>query len=493
MKKLVLMVFCVTAVMISCKNSGQTTAGEDRDSLSADSLVAEMNDTTPMPMFLYYMSPDYMQIVYWTGLDEPDKAEYDRQDMTEYYEGNHQNWALQDGARRRAAGYTKLFVGSDKYVPVRYVGEVLKNPDGEDMYGGELHSRSCIPSPGLKYELVNVSDTLRDHHYGEMFVIAHDEYLKTRKPLKTEQLSTYDKVKPFASNVVQLLENQYGMKTERSQQSVRIGDRYVYGVVQFKPEGSRVIALEVVVDGDKVYSYPMEGNCEEGDMNSVWNVDDGGEYFSSAVCAAFEGPDGLEICFEHRAPESCTVGLFLLRDGKLLRDEYEVYHQMIDEQTPLWKKDLATMQKLYLENDPHENKGYKLTKYRWIDVDYDFNEEIWLRDADDKHGALFTVKNGDIQLVGVETDRLHMSFLRNKNGKGYVRISGSAGGPSMYTQVFEISNSRLVHTFTSLEVYGEIDECTFDGKPLSKEKGQEYISSLPPANEPYIYWMNVDD
>ena len=84
MKKLVLMVFCVTAVMISCKNSGQTTAGEDRDSLSADSLVAEMNDTTPMPMSLYYMSPDYMQIVYWTGLDEPDKAEYDRQDMTEY-------------------------------------------------------------------------------------------------------------------------------------------------------------------------------------------------------------------------------------------------------------------------------------------------------------------------------------------------------------------------------------------------------------------------
>ena len=493
MKKLVLMVFCVTAVMISCKNSGQTTAGEDSDSLSADSLVAEMNDTTPMPMFLYYISPDYMQIVYWTGLVEPDKAEYEQQEMAEYYESNHQNWALQDGVRRRAAGYTKLFLESDKWVPVKFIGEVLKNPDGEDMYSGELHSRSCIPSPGLKYALVNEADSLRDHPYGQMFVIAHDEYLNTRKALKMEQLSTYDKVKPFGDNVIQPLERQYGMNVERSEQSIRIGDRYVYGVVQFKPKGERVIALEVVTDGDKVYSYPMEGTCDDSDMNSVWNVDDGGEYSSSSIGAAFEGPEGLELCFEHRAPESCTVGLFLLRDGKLLRDEYEVYHQMIDEQTPLWKNDLATMRKLYLENDPHENKNYNLTKYRWIDIDNDYNEEIWMRDADDKHGAVFTIKNGDVQLVGVETDRLHTSFLRHTKGKGYVRISGSAGGPSIYTQVFEIRNSRLERTFTALEVYGEIDECTFDGKPVSKEKGQEYLSSLPPANDLYLYWMNVDE
>ena len=123
----------------------------------------------------------------------------------------------------------------------------------------------------------------------------------------------------------------------------------------------------------------------------------------------------------------------------------------------------------------------------------DFNEELWMRDDDNLHGALFTIEEGKIGLVGVETDKLHLTFLRQTNGKGYVRISGSAGGPAVYTQVFELRNSRVERTFTALEVYGELDECTLDGKPWGKEKGRAYLSSLPPANDPYIYWRNTEE
>ena len=479
--------------MAGCTNKGQTAGGADSDSLAADSFSVEVRDTAPKPMFLYYFNPDHMQVVYWTDAKEPDRAWYEKNDMLEYYDQARQTWEQFEAYRRNAAGYTQMFVGDGKRVAIRCIGELLKNPDGEEIFPGELHTRPTIPSPGMKYALVNLNDTPHNEYFAQFYIIVHEAYMKTRKSLATKFVSQYGKEKPLPKAVISQLEEQYGMKTERSELTYTIGDRYTYGVLQFKPKDKKVFALEVVTDGDKVYSYPVEGHYDESEAYSTWNVDDDGVYASSGIDAAFEGPDGLEFTYEHRAPESATVGLFLLRDGKLVREEYECYHQMIDEQTPLWKKDIATLRKLYLEEDPHENKNYKLTKYRWIDVDGDFNEELWMRDDDNLHGALFTIKEGKIGLVGVETDKLHLTFLRQTNGKGYARISGSAGGPAVYTQVFELKNSRVERTFTALEVYGELDECTLDGKPWGKEKGRAYLSSLPPATDPYIYWRNTEE
>ena len=482
--------------MVGCTNKGQTAGGADSDSLAADSLdslVAEVRDTTPKPMFLYYFDPDHMQVVYWTEAQEPDRAWYEKNDMLEYYDQARQTWEQFDAYRRNAAGYTHMLVGNGKSVAIRCIGELLKNPDGEDMYPGELHTRTTIPSPGMRYAIVNPNDTPHNEYFAQFYIIVHEAYMKSRKQLTTKLVSQYGKVKPLPKTVVSQLEEQYGMKTERSELTYTIGDRYTYGVLQFKPKNKKVFALEVVTDGDKVYSYPVEGHYDESDGSSTWNVDDGGEYASSGIDAAFEGPEGLEFTFEHRAPESATVGMFLLRDGKLLREEYECYHQMVDESRPLWKKDIATLRKLYLEEDPHENKNYKLTKYRWIDIDDDMNEELWMRDADDKHGALFTMKDDDIRLIGVETDRLHASFMQTRNGSGYLRIAGSAGGPATFTQIFEIRRSQPAHRFTALEVYGEIDEATFDGKPFDKERAKSYLQALPQSRDPYIYWADIQE
>ena len=90
-------VVCAVAVMVGCTNKGQTAGGADSDSLAVDDLdspVAEVCDTTPKPMFLYYFDPDHMQVVYWTGVQEPDRAWYEKNDMLQYYDEALRRWML---------------------------------------------------------------------------------------------------------------------------------------------------------------------------------------------------------------------------------------------------------------------------------------------------------------------------------------------------------------------------------------------------------------
>ena len=55
MKKLMIVAICAVAVMMSCKNKGQSAVSEgaDSDTVFVDSVLAEMPDTAPRPMSLY--------------------------------------------------------------------------------------------------------------------------------------------------------------------------------------------------------------------------------------------------------------------------------------------------------------------------------------------------------------------------------------------------------------------------------------------------------
>ena len=103
MKKLMLVAICAMAVMISCKNKGQTAPADSNDSLNAviDSIIEE-NDTTPLPMFLVGNDSKYMQMLYWTDIEEPKKGD----DDDDYFEASHKRWELQEMFRRNAALYT---------------------------------------------------------------------------------------------------------------------------------------------------------------------------------------------------------------------------------------------------------------------------------------------------------------------------------------------------------------------------------------------------
>ena len=290
----------------------------------------------PKPMFLYYFNPTSMQMVYWTEHKEPVKTE----DNAEYFDGMHRDWALQNEARVNAAGYTKMLLNNGRLVNIKYKDELLKKPNGEEMYPGELHSRPSIPSPGLRYALVNKKDApRREYEYGELFVILHKDYLSKHQQLKVTSIQGE---KPLPQTVVKQMEQKYGMKATRSVAACKIGNRYTFGCIQFegeytnvpeneKTDNKRALAVEVLIDGSKVYSLEVLGYFDNG--YCTWNADDGGEYSPTYICAAFSGSNGLELCFEHDAPESRTVGMIHLKpnDTKLSKTTYAVYHAMIDE------------------------------------------------------------------------------------------------------------------------------------------------------------------
>ena len=103
--------------------------------LTAGSAPDKKGGTTLPPMFLLGTNNGMMQMVYWCDLEEPQLDE----DYADYYEEIHQAWALQDQFRRNASKYTKLIVDGTETRDVKYVDEILLNPDGEKLFPGELH------------------------------------------------------------------------------------------------------------------------------------------------------------------------------------------------------------------------------------------------------------------------------------------------------------------------------------------------------------------
>lgn len=457
----------------------------------------DKNDgATLPPMFLLGTNNGMMQMVYWCDLEEPQYNE----DYADYYEEAHQAWAMQEQFRRNASKYTKLIVDGNKTLDVKYVDEILLNPDGEKIFPGELHGMPKIPSAGARFTLKGEPKTNMDEVGGN--VVVTDSYLASYKPLNIQPASTDEEV-PLPAAVIKKMEEKYGMKAELSKKTYIIGDRYTYGVMQFEgeyknsarkkhnPNEMSALALEIIIDGDKIYSYPVEG-WYDPEFGCTWNADDGGEYYPSNIAAAFEGPQGVELCFLHWAPESATTGILTLNNGKLDRQEYAVYHSLIDEQIPVWKKDIEEMKKLYIAEDPGENENVNLTKWAHVFIDY-MGEQIWISDEAEENGAFFSREGDKFELIGTVRGNFKPSFPKSRDGNCYLVISGPAGGPSYYTEIFKFQNGTVIERFNGLEVYGELDGCALNGKEISVEQGKAYMQAVPEAEEPFIYWNEISD
>ena len=461
---------------------------------SKDNMRKASEETTPPPMFLMGTCDGMMQMVYWAEKEEPKVNE----DNAEFFDEMHQEWALQEKLRRNAKQYTKLIVDRGKTIGVKYVDEIWLNPDGKPMYLGELHSRHEIPSPGARYALADGSP-LPEDILG--FVVVTDSYLASHRPLAIKPASEGD-IMPLPESVTKQMEQKYGMTVAGSVMTSIIGDRYTYGVLQFEgeykhpkkiidPEYKAALALEIIIDGDIIYSYPVEGYYfpEEGPM---WHVDDGGEYYPGQLAAAFEGPQGPEFYFVHWAPESATTGRLLIRDGQLDCQNYTVYHSLIDEEIPVWNKDIEEMKRLYLAEDPNENEDVKLTKWAHVYIDYD-GEQIWISDETEENGAFFTREDGELKLIGVTRPNLSPSFPQSKNGNHYLMLSGPAGGPSYYYEIYTLSDGHVVERFNTLTVYGEIDSGSLNGEEISPEEAKAYLNAIPDATEHYVGWHEIDN
>ncbi len=467
-------------------------------SLTANGAPSKKGEATLPPMFLLGTNNNMMQMVYWCNLKEPQPDE----DFADEFDAWHQEWALQDLFRHNASKYTKLIVDNTKTLDVKYVDEILLNPDGEEIYTAELHGRPEIPSAGARYAIPSHPKLNGDDLPGT--IIVTDDYLATHKPLtiKPIEVGEDESEKLLPPAVLTPMEEKYGMTVSDATQSCIIGDRYLYGVLQFDgvyrnaktkrdPGQLSSLALEIIVDGDKIYDFPVEGYYDL-DFGPTWNADDGGTYFPGDIMAAFEGPQGLELCYMHRAPESATTGIMTINNGELKLQRFGVYHVLFDENMPVWKKDIEEMKKLYVAEDPGENESVKLTKWAHVFIDYD-GEQIWISDEAEENGAFFNRKDGKFELIGTVRGNFKPSFPESRNGNHYLVISGPAGGPSYYTEIFKLSNGKVVERFNGLEVYGELDDCALNGKQISAEQGKAYMKAVPEAIEPYIFWTEIND
>ena len=465
-------------------------------SMTGGSGSDKKDGSTLPPMFLLGTNNGMMQMVYWCDFEEPQLDE----EYPEYFEEAHRAWAIQEQFRRNASKYTKLIVDGTKTLDVKYVDEILLNPDGEKIFPGELHGNPKIPSAGARFTLQGEPKMNMDEVSGN--VVVTDSYLASHKPLKVVS-ATIDEEVPLPAAVIKKMEEKYGMKAELSKKTYIIGDRYTYGVMQFQgeyknstrkkhnPDEKSALALEIIIDGDKVYSYPVEG-WYDPEFGCTWNADDGGEYFPSNIVAAFEGPQGVEFCYLHWAPESATSGTMLLSNGKLDRQEYAVYHSLIDEQIPVWKKDIEEMKRIYLDDDPGEHEFVNLTKWAHVFIDYE-GEQIWISDEAEENGAFFSREDGKLKLVGTVRASFKPSFPQSRDGNNYLVISGPAGGPSYYTEIFKFKGGKLIESFNCLEVYGEIDGCALNGNEIGAEQGKAYMKAVPETYEPFIYWNEIDN
>ena len=487
MKKPMLVAICAMAVMISCKNKGQTAPADSKDSIDAviDSIIEE-NDTTPLPMFLVGSDGKYMQMLYWADIEEPKESE----DNDDYFEASHKRWEFQEMFRRNAAMYTNMIVGGDKITKVKFIDEVLKDPDGNRPSIGQIHGREEIPSLCARFDYANAKDKKGDGaNWGT--VIVTDSYLNSRRLLSLKSCAKNYEYPKLDATIVKQLEKEYGMKAKASSKIAIIDNRYIHGTVEFEGEYKNApkdpydeerkfgLAVEVLIDSAKVYKLEQLGYYSP-EWGTTWNADADG-YISNDIVAAFEGPKGLELCYSHGAPESYCVGMIYLRDGKLIEHEYEMYQTLVDEEIPVWKSEIAEMQKLYVADDPHERQDVKFAKYAHCYLDYE-NEWIWLRDKDDADGAFFLKKNGQYKLIAVETSKLKPSKAM-KGDVSYLRLSGSAGGPSIYTEIYAIKNGMRIGYFTALSVAGEIQECSLNDRTISAEAGKAYLANLPKFEE----------
>ena len=487
MKKLLFIALCAAVAMISCKNKGKTDESPTKaDTLAAviDSIIEEA-DTTPMPMFLMGSDKEgYLQMLYWSYIEEPQKTE----ENEDWFDESHQSWALQDMFRRNRADYTNLLDG-DKIIKLKYVDEVLEDPDGNRPSIGERHGRDEIPSLCARYTYANAKDKPKDGYWGGTVVVT-DAYLQSRRRLSVNyDQSEWDKPKPLPQAIVKQLESQYGMKAEGMRLCATIGDRYTWGKLQFKGEYKNApkdkyntdtkyaLALDVLIDSAKVYVNEVLGYYDPS-YGATFNADDDGEYVGCRILEAFEGPKGLELCYERDAPESSAVGMFYTRGGQLIQYCYETYHNMIDEEIPVWKSDLAEMKKKFVLTNPGEYKDIHFTKWAHCWIAYCPDEFLWVRDKKDEYGAFFSRDDkGQFHLIAVETPRLKPSKMQKGNA-GYLRLSGSAGGPATYTEIFAFREGKVAETFTALAVAGELDECNLNGKTISNEEGQAYLDNI---------------
>ena len=100
--------------------------------------------------------------------------------------------------------------------------------------------------------------------------------------------------------------------------------------------------------------------------------------------------------------------------------------------------------------------------------------------------------NGKWQLIGTEDERTGVVFRQTRNNVGYLQFGTPAGGPSWQQEIHAFKDGKRIEKFNVLEVEGEIEECSLNGKAISKEAGRAYLNKVPQGQDITAYFRDME-
>ncbi len=101
-------------------------------------------------------------------------------------------------------------------------------------------------------------------------------------------------------------------------------------------------------------------------------------------------------------------------------------------------------------------------------------------------------KDGRLTLIDVENVHQQPSACQ-KDGVSYLKFSGSAGGPSYQHIIYAFKDGKQLWKLFALEIYGELNECMMNDKPISKEEGKAYYDKVPNGEKITAWFKNIDE
>ena len=135
------------------------------------------------------------------------------------------------------------------------------------------------------------------------------------------------------------------------------------------------------------------------------------------------------------------------------------------------------MRRLYLD-DFDEFEDSEFTKFMLYDFDEDNNPELWLSSQNNDYQAIYSIVQGEIQMLSATYFKTNFSFYENG-----ICTSGSCGTGCFYTRCVMLNESKAFRTCEEFQSYNyETDgmeySYTIDGQEVSKEDGEKMFKSL---------------
>ncbi len=476
-------------VALSCGNkqkgkaasSSSPTREEQGGASAAVSEVVEKDSLMPVSLFYKYNN-DYIQVSFWTVNERPDSVTF--------------GWKLQQLIRRNADKYTCL-IKDGRAVRMKFVGETLCDPDGGLINIGQTHSTGRL-SAGLNYEVADNDKKTFGRHDNGVYALVTDSFLSHNKLLGYKQVKEVAQNMP--SNIVSKLEGRYKMSAVRSLLTCKIGGRWSFGAVQFKPVGEKVLALQVLTDGKRTY-VSEEWGVNDKEYGPTWNVDDDGIYLPTTILAAFKTCAGRPmLCYVRQAPESVETGYLTPDDdGTLEKQEVSGYYVYIDEPIILYKTQAAQLQKLADEfAEVHGVESTHFTHFRYCYIDDDDIPELVLRNGTKGHRCVFLMK-GDPKVIGLEDNYNDVEIY---NGVVCMKDVSQRGSFNFWTY-YIIKHSSVEHTINMVsenyydrdeDMYKRRNDISIDHKDMTQEAfdsfEKKFLSNGFQKDEEF-YWRKI--